>query len=103
MLSRRGEGIVVEPPGGSLIDRTFQSAQRKWRIRRKRRRQAIDASIELLRGDNLVELRQVRTGRANGDMVEVIGSLKPGDIVVTNGAVFIDRAISSLDDFARKE
>jgi membrane fusion protein, heavy metal efflux system len=61
------------------------------------------ARVWVARGDNLVELRQVRTGRASGDMVEVIGSLKPGDTVVTNGAVFIDRAVSSLDDFARKE
>jgi membrane fusion protein, heavy metal efflux system len=61
------------------------------------------ARVWVARGDNLLELRQVRTGRANGDMVEVIGSLKPGDTVVMNGAVFIDRAVSSLDDFARKE
>ena len=61
------------------------------------------ARVWVARGDNLIELRQVRTGRANSDMVEVIGSLKPGEMVVTNGAVFIDRAVSSLDDFARKE
>jgi membrane fusion protein, heavy metal efflux system len=60
------------------------------------------ARVWVARGDNLLELRQVRTGRSNGDMVEVIGALEPGDTVVTNGAVFIDRAISSLDDFARK-
>jgi membrane fusion protein, heavy metal efflux system len=61
------------------------------------------ARVWVARGDNLLELRQVRTGRTNGDMVEVIGALKSGDTVVTNGAVFIDRAVSSLDEFAARE
>jgi len=61
------------------------------------------ARVWVARGDNLLELRQVRTGRTSGDMIEVIGSIKPGDTVVTNGAVFIDRAVSSLDDFAARE
>ena len=61
------------------------------------------ARVWVARGDKLLELRQIRTGRTNGDLVEVIGGLKAGDTVVTNGAVFIDRAVSSLNDFASRE
>ena len=61
------------------------------------------ARVWVARGDKLLELRQIRIGRANGDLVEVIGGLKEGDTVVTNGAVFIDRAVSSLNDYASRE
>jgi cobalt-zinc-cadmium efflux system membrane fusion protein len=61
------------------------------------------ARVWVARGDNLLELRPVRTGRTSGDMVEVIGSLKPGETVVTNGAVFIDRAVSTIDELALRE
>jgi cobalt-zinc-cadmium efflux system membrane fusion protein len=40
-------------------------------------------------------LRQIRTGRSNGGMVEVLGGLDPGERVVVRGAVFIDRAATS--------
>ena len=40
-------------------------------------------------------LRQIRTGRTNGDMVEVISGLNPGERVVVRGAVFIDRAATA--------
>ncbi len=61
------------------------------------------ARVWVARGDNLLELRQVRAGRTNGDMVEVIGAIKPGETVVTNGAVFIDRAVSTIEDLALRE
>jgi membrane fusion protein, heavy metal efflux system len=61
------------------------------------------ARVWVARGDKLLELRQIRTGRTSGDLIEVIGGLKAGDAVVTNGAVFIDRAVSSLNDYAARE
>ena len=45
-------------------------------------------------GDKTIELRQIKTGLANGDLVEVKGNLQPGDQVVTRGSLFIDRAAS---------
>lgn len=42
-----------------------------------------------------LSLRQIKTGRANGSMVEVPSGLKPGERVVVSGAVFIDRAATS--------
>jgi cobalt-zinc-cadmium efflux system membrane fusion protein len=45
--------------------------------------------------DKSIELRQIKTGLINGDLVEVQGnSLKPGDQIVTKGSLFIDRAAS---------
>jgi cobalt-zinc-cadmium efflux system membrane fusion protein len=44
--------------------------------------------------DKSIELRQIKTGLTNGDLVEVRGNLKPGEQVVTKGSLFIDRAAS---------
>jgi membrane fusion protein, heavy metal efflux system len=44
--------------------------------------------------DKSIELRQIKTGLANGNLVEVMGNLKPGEQVVTRGSLFIDRAAS---------
>jgi cobalt-zinc-cadmium efflux system membrane fusion protein len=44
--------------------------------------------------DRSLELRQVRTGLTNGDVVEVRTNLKPGEKVITRGSLFIDRAAS---------
>ncbi|MBI5261791.1 MAG: efflux RND transporter periplasmic adaptor subunit [Bradyrhizobium sp.] len=44
--------------------------------------------------DKSIELRQIKTGLINGDLVEVSGNLKPGEQIVTNGSLFIDRAMS---------
>src|SRR4030088_182601 len=44
--------------------------------------------------DKSIELRQIKTGLANGDLVEVEGNLKPGEQIVTKGSLFIDRAAS---------
>jgi cobalt-zinc-cadmium efflux system membrane fusion protein len=44
--------------------------------------------------DKSIELRQIKTGLSNGDLVEVLGSLKPGEQIVTKGSLFIDRAAS---------
>lgn len=42
-----------------------------------------------------IELRQIKTGLVNGNLVEVLGNLAPGERIVTKGSLFIDRAASS--------
>jgi membrane fusion protein, heavy metal efflux system len=44
--------------------------------------------------DKSVELRQIKIGLVNGDLVEVTSNLKPGEQIVTKGSLFIDRAAS---------
>jgi membrane fusion protein, heavy metal efflux system len=44
--------------------------------------------------DKSIELRQIKTGLINGDLVEVHGNLRPGEQIVTKGSLFIDRAAS---------
>jgi len=44
--------------------------------------------------DKSIELRQIKPGLTNGDLVEVLGNLKPGEQIVTKGSLFIDRAAS---------
>lgn len=44
--------------------------------------------------DKTIELRQIKPGLTNGDLVEVVGNLKPGEQIVTRGSLFIDRAAS---------
>jgi cobalt-zinc-cadmium efflux system membrane fusion protein len=44
--------------------------------------------------DKSIELREIKPGLTNGDLVEVAGNLKPGERIVTKGSLFIDRAAS---------
>ena len=44
--------------------------------------------------DKSIELRRIKTGLTNGNLVEVDGNLKPGEQIVTRGSLFIDRAAS---------
>jgi cobalt-zinc-cadmium efflux system membrane fusion protein len=44
--------------------------------------------------DKSIELRRIKTGLTNGDLVEVEDNLKPGEQIVTKGSLFIDRAAS---------
>jgi cobalt-zinc-cadmium efflux system membrane fusion protein len=44
--------------------------------------------------DKSIELRQVKTGLTNGDLVEIEGNLNPGEQIVIKGSLFIDRAAS---------
>jgi cobalt-zinc-cadmium efflux system membrane fusion protein len=44
--------------------------------------------------DKSIELRQIKTGLTNGDLVEVVGNLRPGERIVVKGSLFIDRAAS---------
>jgi cobalt-zinc-cadmium efflux system membrane fusion protein len=50
------------------------------------------ARVWVVRGDNNLALRLIRTGRVNNGMVEVLEGLKAGEKVVTRGSLFIDRA-----------
>lgn len=47
--------------------------------------------------DKTVGLRQIRPGRVQDGMVEVLAGLNPGESVVTSGSLFIDRAAQSAD------
>jgi membrane fusion protein, heavy metal efflux system len=44
--------------------------------------------------DKSIELRQVKPGITNGDLVEIVSNLRPGEQIVTKGSLFIDRAAS---------
>jgi cobalt-zinc-cadmium efflux system membrane fusion protein len=50
--------------------------------------------IWVAREDKSVELRQVKIGLINGNLVEVTSNLKPGEQIVVKGSLFIDRAAS---------
>lgn len=50
--------------------------------------------VWVARDDKTIELRQIKVGLANGDLVEAKGNLQPGERVVTRGSLFIDRAAS---------
>ena len=44
--------------------------------------------------DKSIELRKIKPGLTNGELVEVLDNLKPGEQIVTRGSLFIDRAAS---------
>ncbi len=50
--------------------------------------------VWVVRDDKSIELRQIKIGLANGDLVEVKSNLSPGEQIVTKGSLFIDRAAS---------
>lgn len=47
--------------------------------------------------EKAIELRRIKVGLTNGNMVEVLKGLAPGDRVVTKGSLFIDRVASSAE------
>ena len=47
-----------------------------------------------MRDDKSIELRQIKIGMTNGDLVEVKSNLAPNENIVTRGSLFIDRAAS---------
>lgn len=47
------------------------------------------------RDDKTIELRQVKTGLINGNIVEVLSNLQPGERIVTKGSLFIDRVANA--------
>ena len=42
--------------------------------------------------DGVLSLRDIRAGRSNGTMVEVLSGISVGEKIVTSGALFIDHA-----------
>ena len=50
------------------------------------------AHVWVSRPDGGIEARDVKLGLTNGDNVQVIEGLKPGEEIVTRGAIFLDRA-----------
>jgi membrane fusion protein, heavy metal efflux system len=53
------------------------------------------ARVWVAADDGSIEERQVTTGLVSGMMIEVLSGLKPGERVVTQGGIFVDRAASS--------
>jgi len=45
--------------------------------------------------DRTIELREIKTGLANGSMIQAVDGLRAGERVVTKGSLFIDRAASA--------
>jgi membrane fusion protein, heavy metal efflux system len=45
--------------------------------------------------DQSIELREIKTGLTNGNLVEVRSNLSAGEKIVTRGSLFIDRAATS--------
>jgi cobalt-zinc-cadmium efflux system membrane fusion protein len=56
--------------------------------------EADQVRIWVAREDKSVELRQIKIGLINGNLVEVTSNLKPGEQIITKGSLFIDRAAS---------
>lgn len=50
------------------------------------------ARVWVATADDALEARQIKTGLANGRLIQVLDGLKPNDRVVTRGTVFVDRA-----------
>ena len=50
------------------------------------------AHVWVAAADGLLSLRNIRTGRTNDGLIEVLEGLKPGESVVTKGGLFIDQA-----------
>jgi membrane fusion protein, heavy metal efflux system len=50
------------------------------------------AHVWVVAGDGLLSLRNIRTGRSNDGLIEVLEGLKAGENVVTKGGLFIDQA-----------
>ena len=48
--------------------------------------------VWLVGPDKTLSIREITTGRSDGDIIEVRSGLQPGDVVVTSGSLFIDRA-----------
>jgi len=56
--------------------------------------EADQVRIWVAREDKSVELRRIKIGLINGNLVEVTSNLKPGEQIVVKGSLFIDRAAS---------
>jgi cobalt-zinc-cadmium efflux system membrane fusion protein len=50
------------------------------------------AHVWVAREDKSVERRDIKTGLSNGQMIQVIEGLHAGEMVVSKGSLFVDRA-----------
>ncbi len=50
--------------------------------------------VWVVRDDQSIELRQVKLGLTNDRMAQVLAGVRPGEKVITEGSLFIDRAAS---------
>src|SRR5262249_3382985 len=75
ILTGEGDNAVAVPRDAIIYE---GEAARVWVVRDKDSEKAI-------------ELRRIKVGLTNGNMVEVVKGLAPGDRVVTKGSLFIDR------------
>jgi cobalt-zinc-cadmium efflux system membrane fusion protein len=75
ILTGEGDKAVAVPRDAIIYE---GEAARVWVVRDKDDEKAI-------------ELRRIKVGLTNGNMVEVLKGLAPGDRVVTKGSLFIDR------------
>jgi cobalt-zinc-cadmium efflux system membrane fusion protein len=53
------------------------------------------AHVWVVRPNNEIVIRPIRVGRTNDGFVEVLEGLRPGERVVTQGSLFIDRAAAA--------
>src|SRR6266487_3805169 len=79
ILTGEGDAAVAIPRDSIIYE---GDTARVWVVREKDNEKAI-------------ELRRIKVGLTNGNMVEVLKGLAPGDRVVTKGSLFIDRVASS--------
>jgi cobalt-zinc-cadmium efflux system membrane fusion protein len=49
------------------------------------------AHVWTIQGDGLIAYRAIKTGRHDGELIEVTDGLKPGERIVTKGGLFIDQ------------
>ena len=49
------------------------------------------ARIWVVRDDKGIELRRITVGLIDGQMIQVVDGLKPGERVITKGSMFINR------------
>jgi cobalt-zinc-cadmium efflux system membrane fusion protein len=81
ILTGEGDNAVAVPRDAIIYE---GDAARVWVAREKDDEKAI-------------ELRRIKVGLTNGNMVEALKGLAPGDRVVTKGSLFIDRVASSAE------
>jgi cobalt-zinc-cadmium efflux system membrane fusion protein len=51
-----------------------------------------DARVWVVRGDKALESRRIRLGSAHGSLVQVMDGLSPGEKVITQGRLLVERA-----------
>jgi cobalt-zinc-cadmium efflux system membrane fusion protein len=79
ILTGEGDNAVAVPRDAIIYE---GEAARVWVVRDKDNEKAI-------------ELQRIKVGLANGDTIEVLNGLAPGDRVVTRGGLFIDRVAAA--------